>query len=56
MNMGPVEINHVLNSHFEENEKLLDEIIRVKSKSRDKSSTYNPSHQDNLGQTSAKSK
>ena len=52
--MGHVEINHVLESHFDENQKLLDEIIRVKSKSKDKPSANNTSSQWN--QSPGKSK
>jgi hypothetical protein len=33
----------VLESHFDENQKLLDEIIRVKSKSKERSSVNNSS-------------
>lgn len=52
--MGHVEINHVLESHFDENQRLLDEIVRVKSKSKDKSSANNTSSQWN--QSPGKSK
>ena len=52
--MSPVEINHVLDTHFDENQKLLDEIIRVKSKSKEKSSGNNTGSQWN--QSPGKSK
>lgn len=44
----------MLGTHFDENQKLLDEIIRVKSKSREKTSGNNTSSQWN--QSPGKSK